>query len=93
MSEATKPASKTTTAPVAKFRAGAVGVSVFKREFNGSEFYNASVQRAYLDEKDQRDGPDGTWKYTDSLGRDDLPVAAALLIQAFTFIVAQTAAK
>jgi hypothetical protein len=93
MSNAPKPATKPTSGPVAKFRAGAVGVSVFKREFDGKEFYSASVGRAYIDEKDLRDGPDGTWKYTDSLGRDDLPVAAALLNQAFAFIVAQTAAK
>lgn len=71
--------------PVKQFRAGAVNVSVFQREHNGTKFYNATPSRAYT--KD--DGK--TWEYSDSFDRDDLPVVASLLNQAFSFIVAETA--
>lgn len=75
--------------PDRQFRSGALSVSVWGRVHNGEKFYNATPQRAYLDEKDTTDGKDGTWKYTDSFGRADLPVIAALLNQAFSWIVAQ----
>lgn len=81
MSEETK------VKPVKQFRCGAVGVSVFKREHNGDVFYNATPSRAYT--KD--DGK--TWNYSDSFSRDELPVVAALMNQAFSFIVAQSAPK
>ncbi|HXE43230.1 MAG TPA: hypothetical protein VN516_09420 [Candidatus Baltobacteraceae bacterium] len=75
--------------PAAQFRSGALSVSVWERRHNDKPFYNATPQRAYLDEKDTSESPDGTWKYTDSFSRDDLPVIAALLNQAFGWIIAQ----
>ena len=79
MSEETK------NKPVKQFRAGAIGVSVFKREHNGEFFYNAVPSRAYT----RDDGK--TFEYSDSFDRNDLPVLAALLNQAFSYIVATTA--
>ena len=75
--------------PVKQFRAGAISVGVWARRHNDETFYNATPQRAYLDKKDTSGGADGTWKYTDSFSRDDLPIIAALMNQAFSFIVAQ----
>ena len=60
--------------PAANFKAGALSVSVWKRMHNDEVFYNVTPQRAYLDKKDQSGGPDGTWKYSDSYNRDDLPI-------------------
>ncbi len=81
MSEETK------NRPAKQFRCGAVSVSVFKREHNGEIFYNATPSRAYT--KD--DGK--TWQYSDSFNRDELPLVASLLNQAFSWIVAQSAPK
>lgn len=75
--------------PDKQFRAGALSVGVWKRMHNDEPFYNATPQRAYLDKKDTSEGPDGTWKYTDSMGRDDLPIIAGLLNMAFQWIVFQ----
>ena len=71
--------------PAKQFRAGALSVSVWPREHQGKTFYNATAQRAYT--KD--DGK--TFEYSDSFDRDDLPCVAALLNQAFSWIVAETA--
>jgi hypothetical protein len=73
--------------PTKQFRCGAVSVSVFKREHNGEVFYNATPSRAYT--KD--DGK--TWNYSDSFSRDELPVVAALMNQAFSWVVAQSYPK
>jgi hypothetical protein len=73
--------------PEKQFRAGALSVSVWKRTHNDEVFYNATPQRAYLDKKDTSESAEGTWKYTDSMGRDDLPIIAALLNTAFSWIV------
>lgn len=75
--------------PMKQFRSGALSVGVWARRHNEETFYSATPQRAYLDKKDTSGGTDGTWKYTDSMSRDDLPIVAALLNQAFSFIVAQ----
>ena len=73
--------SKPSNGPVKQFRAGALSVAVFKREHEKDTFYSATPSRAYT----QDDGQ--TWEYTDSFNRDDLPVVAALLNQAFSWIV------
>ena len=75
--------------PLKQFKSGALGVSVWQRWHNDEVFYNATTSRAFLDKKDTSESAEGTWKYTDSFGRDDLPILAALLNQAFSFIVAQ----
>ena len=71
--------------PAKKFRAGAIGVSVWPREHQGKVFYSATASRAFT--KD--DGK--TFEYSDSFDRDDLPIVSALLNQAFSWIVAQQA--
>ena len=75
--------------PAKQFRSGALSVSVWARRHNDETFYNATPQRAYLDEKDTTDGKDGTWKYSDSYGRTDIPVIASLMSMAFSWIVTQ----
>ena len=77
--------------PAVTFKAGGLSVSVWKRFHNEEAFYNATPQRAYLDKKDTSGGKDGTWKYSDSFNRDDLPIVAALLNQAFAWITETTA--
>jgi hypothetical protein len=74
--------------PVKQFRAGALGVSLWKREHNGESFYNATPSRCYKDEK-RAEGEQ--WVYTDSFGRDDLPIISALMSEAFAWIVATEA--
>ena len=73
-----------TNKPEKTFRSGALSVSVWKRRHNDDVFYNATPQRAYK-------AKDESWQYTDSFGRDDLPIVGALLQQAFAFIVATEA--
>jgi len=73
--------------PVKQFRCGAVSVAVWRREANGKVFWNATPSRGYTVD----DG--ATWLYTDSFGREELPVLAALLNQAFSWITAQAAQK
>lgn len=75
--------------PIKQFRSGAVMVSVWPRRHNEKISYNATPQRAYLDKKDLSGGAEGTWKYTENMDRDNLPVVAALLNQAFSWMVAQ----
>lgn len=77
--------------PIKQFRDGAISVGVWKRRHNDVDFYNATPQRAYLDEKDTSESDKGTWKYTDSFSRSDLPVVAALMLQAYSFIIASEA--
>lgn len=71
--------------PIKQFSSGALRVSVWKREHNGEFFYNATASRAFTRDEGK------SWEYSDSFGRDDLPIVAALLNQAFSFIVAQQA--
>jgi hypothetical protein len=72
------------TPPIKQFRCGAIGVSVWKREHKGEFFYNATASRAFTRDEGK------SFEYSDSFGRDDLPIVASLLQQAFSFIVAQT---
>lgn len=69
--------------PARQFRCGALSVSVWRREHNGDFFFSATAQRAYKDDKAD------AWKYSDSFNREDLPVVASLLNQAFSWIIAQ----
>src|SRR5687767_10522143 len=72
------------TKPVMTFRARGVSVAVFPnlgKTEDGRDitFHKVRVQRSY------RDGTE--WKQTESLGRDDLPVATLLLQRAWEFIL------
>lgn len=70
--------------PVAVFRARGVKVAVFANEGDNGAFHKTSLQRVYKQGEE--------WKTTQSLGRDDLPVAQLLLGKAFDFIL-QTESK
>ena len=69
--------------PVTVFRARGVSASVFANQAETKRgdvtFHKISLQRTY------KDGDD--WKTTTSFGRDDLPVAAHLLQQAWEYIL------
>jgi hypothetical protein len=69
--------------PVQTFRLRGVAVSVFSNTAKTKErdvtFHKVALQRVY------RDGDD--WKYTSSLGRDDLPIARLLLARAWEWIL------
>ena len=71
------------TKPVKKFRLRGVSVSVFgntaKAGGKDLTFHKTSLQKSY------REGDE--WKTTQSLGRDDLPIAALLLNQAWQHIL------
>jgi hypothetical protein len=75
---------KETSKPVKQFRAGSLAVAIFQREHEGKTYYSAVPSRAYTTD----DG--NTWSYADSYDRDQLPVIAALLQEAFAWIVGQT---
>lgn len=87
---ATKTKSQTTTSaaepnkPAAVFRARGVKVVVFANDGENGAFFKATLQRVYKQGEE--------WKTTNSLGRDDLPVAQHLLQQAWAWIL-QTETK
>ena len=70
--------SETKQKPAKQFRCGAVAVAVWRRDVNGKVFYSATPSRGYTVDDGQ------TWVYTDNFGREELPVLAALLNQAFS---------
>jgi hypothetical protein len=65
--------------PIQTFRLRGVKVSVFANKTDQGVFHKVALQRVY------REGEE--WKTTQSLGRDDLPVAILLLQQAWEFIL------
>lgn len=78
------------TKPVMTFRLRSVSVSVFANHAKTDDgrdmtFHKVRVQRSY------RDGEQ--WKQTESLGRDDLPVANLLLQRAWEFILDAEASR
>ena len=72
--------------PVETFRLRGISASVFKNksEDGKTTFHKVSLQRTY------RQGDE--WKNTQSLGRDDLPIAAMLLQKAWEYVL-QTEGK
>ncbi len=70
--------------PVRTFRLKGVKASVFENKTEQGAYHKVSLQRVY------RDGEE--WKTTQSLGRDDLPVARLLLQRAWEFILESEAA-
>lgn len=67
--------------PVETFRLRGISASVFenKSEDGKTTFHKVSLQRTY------RQGDE--WKNTQSLGRDDLPIAAMLLNKAWEYVL------
>lgn len=70
-----------TARPVETFRLRGVSASVFENQSEDGKttFHKVSLQRAY------RQGDE--WKNTQSLGRDDLPIAAMLLHKAWEYVL------
>jgi hypothetical protein len=67
--------------PVHQHRSGALSASIFAREHNGETFYSVQTQRAFT----RDDGK--TWEYSSSFNRDDLPMVAALVTEAWRTIM------
>jgi len=64
--------------PVSEVRIGHIKAAIWKNETEKGEFYNVTLSRLY------RDGD--SWKSSDSLGRDDLLLAAKVLSAAHSKI-------
>ncbi|MCC7420566.1 MAG: hypothetical protein IT428_09805 [Planctomycetaceae bacterium] len=73
--------------PVWALRLKGVSVSVFenKSEDGKTTFHKVSLQRSYRQ--------DDEWKTTQSLSRDDLPIAQLLMQKAWEFILQAEAKK
>lgn len=71
--------------PIRTFRLRGVKVAVFENKAGENTFHKVSLQKIY------RDGE--AWKTTQSIGRDDLPVARLLLDRAWEFILETEAAS
>ena len=89
-SQVKTPETATGTKPVMTFRLRGVSISIFANPAKTEEgrervFHKVRVQKSY------RDGEE--WKQTESLGRDDLPVANLLLQRAWEFILDTEAAR
>ena len=70
----------TTNKPIQVLRRRGVKVSVFQNQSGATTFHKVAVQKIY-----REDG--GDWKTTNSLGRDDLPVAQMLIGRAWEYIL------
>lgn len=69
-----------TVKPVETFRLRGISASVFRNKSeDGTSFHKVSLQRTY------RQGDE--FKNTQSLGRDDLPIAAMLLQKAWEYVL------
>jgi hypothetical protein len=66
--------------PVHVLRRRGVKVSVFENRSGDTEFHKVAVQKIYRDSS-------GAWKTTNSLGRDDLPLAQMLMGRAWEWIL------
>ena len=64
--------------PVSEVRIGHIKAAIWKNETDSGAFYNVTLSRLY------RDGD--SWKSSDSLGRDDLLLAAKVLSAAHSKI-------
>jgi hypothetical protein len=69
----------TATKPIKVFRLRGVKASVFANPMEQGVYHKLTLQRIY------REGNE--WKTTQSLSRDDLPVARLLLDRAWEFIL------
>jgi hypothetical protein len=65
--------------PVDKIRIGNITAAIFENSGQNGKFYSVKLERGYKDGE--------TWKNTDSLGRDDLLVAAKALDKAHDRII------
>jgi len=65
--------------PIRIFRLRGVKAAVFENKTGANTFHKLTLQKIYREEE--------RWKTTQSLGRDDLPVACLLLQRAWEFIL------
>lgn len=72
----------TSNKPVQVLRRRGVKVSIFANHAGEATFHKIAIQKVYRDDQQG-------WKTTNSLGRDDLPVAALLLSRAWEWILDQ----
>ena len=70
----------TSNKPIHVLRRRGVKVSVFQNQSGATTFHKVVVQKIY-----REDG--GAWKTTNSLGRDDLPIARMLIGRAWEHIL------
>ena len=79
----------TTQRPVHEVRLGRICAAVWQNSTDSGVRYNVTLSRLF------KRSPDSDWERTDSLGRDDLLVAAKVLDRAHTWILenAQTSAQ
>lgn len=70
--------------PVHEIRLGAVKAAIWENETQNGTRHNVTVSRLYKD-KDS-----GEWKYSDSFGRDDLPLLAKVADLCHTWIFQTT---
>lgn len=66
--------------PVQEIRMGRIKVAVWENETENGSRYNVTLSRLYKDPEDD------SWKSSESLGRDDLLIAAKVLNQTHTWI-------
>jgi len=66
--------------PVAEVRLAACRAAIWANESsNGSTWYNVTLSRLYKDEA-------GNWKDSTSFGRDELPIVAEIVRQAWLWV-------
>lgn len=70
------------TKPVQVFRRRGVKISVFENRSGEARFHKIAIQKIYRESG-------GEWKTTNSLGRDDLPIARLLLERAWEYVLDQ----
>ena len=73
-----------------EIRIGLIKAVIFRNETENGDRYNTTVKRIYRLPEEKRNGPnDNGWRESESLGRDDLPVAEKVMHEAFTWIHSQ----
>ncbi|MCA9148128.1 MAG: hypothetical protein KDA92_02450 [Planctomycetales bacterium] len=71
--------------PVHEIRLGRVRAAIWENETTNGSRYNVTVSRLYKDGE--------SWKDSNSLGRDDLPLAAKVLDSCHSWIFARYSAN
>jgi len=64
--------------PVHEIRLGAVKAAIWENKTQNGKRHNVTVTRLYKDDQE--------WKYSDSFGRDDLPLLAKVVDLCHTWI-------
>ncbi|QDV81022.1 hypothetical protein K2D_46570 (plasmid) [Planctomycetes bacterium K2D] len=77
---------KTIDKPANEFRIGAIKATVWKNETVEGPRFNTKLSRIYRVAEEKREKNDSGWRDTDSLGRDDLLVAAKVMDLAHTWV-------